>query len=364
MPVDLPTIDTRRWFSDIENVMMRTEKVAERVAMQKLKELELFQDRDQESGRGVVRGVREDHTSTGVQTQTQTQIGSGSNRMYAQRVGVYREEQEVEMVFGGGKYKHDDDATAALENDSGMREGRTCDNGFSDGGDANNSAEDKDNDDTDSCIDLARVDSFQSERAERLEGTQGNALAVDEDGVVFYSSSGLEDDDQDFEFVGADSHDIPVGADGDLHKPRREHKRLKNWGKKNKKLRDKNPYGEENGVASYVAYSTNRPRSLDALAAMDSGRSGSGAGRAVEIAPGGYVSSGTGRGRAALLSSSKAPPSSVLKAAGAPFVRAVHPHHLNRNSNSGSSSTSSSSQNVESLYSYSSNLASKSPINR
>jgi len=39
---------------------------------------------------------------------------------------------------------------------------------------------------------------------------------------------------------------------------KREHKRLKHWGKKNKKLRDKNPYSEENGVISYVAYSTNR----------------------------------------------------------------------------------------------------------
>lgn len=39
---------------------------------------------------------------------------------------------------------------------------------------------------------------------------------------------------------------------------KREHKRLKHWGKKNKKLRDKNPYGEDNGVVSYIAYSTNR----------------------------------------------------------------------------------------------------------
>jgi hypothetical protein len=37
----------------------------------------------------------------------------------------------------------------------------------------------------------------------------------------------------------------------------REHKRLKQWGKKNKKLRNKNPYGEDDPV-SYVAYSTNR----------------------------------------------------------------------------------------------------------
>ncbi len=38
----------------------------------------------------------------------------------------------------------------------------------------------------------------------------------------------------------------------------RDHKRLKRWGKKNKKLRDKEPYGEHNGTISYVALSTNR----------------------------------------------------------------------------------------------------------
>lgn len=39
-------------------------------------------------------------------------------------------------------------------------------------------------------------------------------------------------------------------------KIRREHKRLKHWGKKNRKLRDKNPYDEEKGV--YIVHTTNR----------------------------------------------------------------------------------------------------------
>jgi len=39
---------------------------------------------------------------------------------------------------------------------------------------------------------------------------------------------------------------------------KREHKRLKQWGKKGKKLRDKDPYGEDSGVISYVAHTTNR----------------------------------------------------------------------------------------------------------
>jgi hypothetical protein len=40
--------------------------------------------------------------------------------------------------------------------------------------------------------------------------------------------------------------------------PKREHKRLKTWGKKGKKLRDKTPYSEENGKLSYIAHTTNR----------------------------------------------------------------------------------------------------------
>lgn len=39
-------------------------------------------------------------------------------------------------------------------------------------------------------------------------------------------------------------------------KIRREHKRLKHWGKKNRKLRDKNPYDDEKGV--YIVHTTNR----------------------------------------------------------------------------------------------------------
>ena len=49
-----------------------------------------------------------------------------------------------------------------------------------------------------------------------------------------------------------------MGADGS--KPKREHKKLRHWGKKNKKLQDKDPYGEDNGVVSYHAFTTNRDR--------------------------------------------------------------------------------------------------------
>jgi hypothetical protein len=77
------------------------------------------------------------------------------------------------------------------------------------------------------------------------------------------------DGDGDFEVV-ADSDCDEEGADEEVVSEggsrqtamatilKRDHKRLKHWGKKNKKLRDKNPYGDESGVVSYAAYSTNR----------------------------------------------------------------------------------------------------------
>ena len=69
---------------------------------------------------------------------------------------------------------------------------------------------------------------------------------------LVYSSSGI-DVEAGPKVDGSISEEAPQ---------KREHKRLKHWGKKNKKLRDKNPYGEDNGTLAYVAYSTNRPKTL------------------------------------------------------------------------------------------------------
>ena len=47
---------------------------------------------------------------------------------------------------------------------------------------------------------------------------------------------------------------------------KREHKRLKHWGKKNKKLRDKDPYGDkETGYVAYTAFTTNRTQGTGSL---------------------------------------------------------------------------------------------------
>lgn len=66
---------------------------------------------------------------------------------------------------------------------------------------------------------------------------------------------------ENFEFVEDEAAVLGEGVeDGaeDVGSTKREHKRTKMWGKKNKKLRNKNPYDEENGAVSYTAYSTNR----------------------------------------------------------------------------------------------------------
>lgn len=84
-------------------------------------------------------------------------------------------------------------------------------------------------------------------------------LASDE--MVFGKTDYCRYDDESDSDVSNDKmeiHSVANAETSNLVDGRREHKRLKHWGKKGKKLRDKNPYGEENGVVSYVAYSTNR----------------------------------------------------------------------------------------------------------
>ena len=66
----------------------------------------------------------------------------------------------------------------------------------------------------------------------------------------------FDDESSDEEGVNEDlEEELEMGADGS--KPKREHQ-LKHWGKKNRKLKAKNPYAEENGKVAYQAFSTNR----------------------------------------------------------------------------------------------------------
>jgi hypothetical protein len=66
----------------------------------------------------------------------------------------------------------------------------------------------------------------------------------------------------DFEYIEDEEALLAAGGaeeeDGEESAEKREHKRTKMWGKKNRKLRNKTPYGEENYAVSFTAYSTSR----------------------------------------------------------------------------------------------------------
>jgi hypothetical protein len=68
-------------------------------------------------------------------------------------------------------------------------------------------------------------------------------------GFQFYDDSDSDGDDGG----GEGGDDAGAGVE-----QARDHKRLKRWGKKNKKLRNKTPYGEENGTVAHSAFTTNR----------------------------------------------------------------------------------------------------------
>ena len=89
---------------------------------------------------------------------------------------------------------------------------------------------------------LGRLKQQEMEEKEALENE--GEMVFGEDGGEYANLS-----EEDEETIG-DDHAVP-----------REHKRLKHWGKKNRRLRNKTPYNEDNPT-SYVAYSTNRKLEL------------------------------------------------------------------------------------------------------
>lgn len=81
--------------------------------------------------------------------------------------------------------------------------------------------------------------------------------------MVFGGGKFEDGSDGEYEMIGDEQHEeedgpgeVVMGSGG---KPKREHKKLKHWGKKNRKLREKNPYDESDGVkASYTLHTMNR----------------------------------------------------------------------------------------------------------
>ena len=179
----------RRWLVETENTMMRREKVADRVATQRLAEIEEAEaqaewDAQQADAAGARGPVKDTYTTAN-----------------GQKI-------QLDMVFGNGKF---DAPTGA---------------GASEGAEG------------------VKVE----ETAAPAEGTSG---AEPPASVFSYDDESSDEEGGDGE---ADEED-KMGKHG---KPKREHKKLQHWGKKNRKNRDQTPYGEDNGVVSYVAYSTSR----------------------------------------------------------------------------------------------------------
>jgi len=72
------------------------------------------------------------------------------------------------------------------------------------------------------------------------------------DGNVAYE---LNPSDENYVYV-EEEDDVDDEGESSENLAKREHKRLKHWGKKNRKLRDKNPYADDKGV--YIVHTTNR----------------------------------------------------------------------------------------------------------
>lgn len=62
---------------------------------------------------------------------------------------------------------------------------------------------------------------------------------------------------EEYEFI-SDEPFIPATEFSNVDPGKREHKKLKHWGKKNRKLRDKNPYGDNTQIKSFTVHTTNR----------------------------------------------------------------------------------------------------------
>lgn len=85
------------------------------------------------------------------------------------------------------------------------------------------------------------------------EVDQSTTKVVDINGYEFVDD---DSDDDDLHLINGDD----TSNNTTTTNIKREHKRLPHWGKKNRKLRNKDPYGENSnaGVSNYIAYSTNR----------------------------------------------------------------------------------------------------------
>ena len=90
------------------------------------------------------------------------------------------------------------------------------------------------------------------QRASTGTAESTSSAAAPEGGGMVFGGGDYDDEDEDgFEYVDDVGDDDVTTSD----KPHREHKRLKQWGKKNRKLREKDPYQDS---SSFTLHTTNR----------------------------------------------------------------------------------------------------------
>jgi hypothetical protein len=212
------TIDMDKWLAETEKTVLRQERVAERAAVNALKQA-------QEEARIAEEEAEE----------------------------LMRNPESSNMVFGG------------------MDE---CDWENGDDTDDDNDDDDDDNDDDDDDVEketpcAVKTDAKAAPTTAIINGIE--YTFADDSSSEEEGGDGEVATEESVSLAQSDTASIVSGMTGmgtrggygaamGVEKEKREHKRLRHWGKKNKKLRDKDPYGEENGVISYVAYSTNRSR--------------------------------------------------------------------------------------------------------
>ena len=191
-------IDYKRWLQDTENVMQRNEKIADRLVLQRIANME-------QEGK-----------------LTLANLGTKGVTI-----------KPTDMVFGDGKWQdQEDEAAKATQAVVAAAAGKEV---------------------------VITPTIFKT--ADEL------ALSAAQDAKIAEKQVKFQYDDESSDSEGEDHApgtcgDSVTGTErtenGTVIK--REHKKIKHWGKKNKKLRDKNPYGEENGKVSY-ALTTSRVKS-------------------------------------------------------------------------------------------------------
>lgn len=199
-------VDMNRWLRETERTMLQNDRVAERMALRALKE-----DGNKTSSSG--------QSSSGNKYKVFGDVVMGEN-----------------MVFGDGAYEKGDNGSDEVEGEE-VKEEEEEEGTLT-------PPELKDAPITVSAAEASHIvfDDESSDEEEDVETAILNKYTAE---IVANKGRGAPK----ITALG----EVEVGVNG---KPKREHKKMKHWGKKNKKLRDKDPYGEAG--AGSMMYTTNR----------------------------------------------------------------------------------------------------------